>query len=52
MATKIRLYGSTSITPGDIPTGVVPDRANITYLWQGCLGNCPKPTRQKTNRSN
>ena len=43
MATKIRLYGSTSITPGDIPTGVVPDRANIVYLWQGCLGNCPKP---------
>lgn len=43
MAQNIKLYGDTSITPGDIPTGVVPTRASFTHLWQGCLGNCPKP---------
>jgi hypothetical protein len=40
---NIRLYGATDITPGDIPTGVVPTRADFTRLWQGCLGNCDPP---------
>jgi len=40
---NIRLYGAPDITPGDIPTGVVPTRADIDYLWQGCLGNCAAP---------
>lgn len=40
---NITLYGSTDITPGDIPAGVVPTRKNIDFLWQGCLGNCAAP---------
>lgn len=38
MATKIKLYGSTDITPDDIPAGVTPTRADILHIWAGCLG--------------